>query len=116
MDSKTQNNVIKPNYKKIYTDLILKKFPEKMSVCLSILEKDNFCLLDIFTVNKLIFDIPGKETSVFNQKLRSYDEETIEKILTYQMKYRLNNTQVANHFKLSRNSIAKWKKIYQVKC
>ena len=95
--------------------MILKKFPEKMSVCLSILEKDNFCLLDVLTVNQLIFDIPGKGTSIFNQKLRSYDEETIGKILSYQMEYRLSNTQVANHFKLSRNSVAKWKKIYQIK-
>ncbi|HUH25918.1 MAG TPA: helix-turn-helix domain-containing protein [Flavobacterium sp.] len=48
-----------------------------------------------------------------NQKYRSYDKATIIEILNYQKKNGLNNTQLANHFKLSRNTVAKWERLFQ---
>lgn len=87
------------------------KFPEKMTLCESILKKDDITFFDIIQINKLLFESPKKKTDIFNQMHRSYDEETILKILNYQKENKLTNTQVAYHFRLSRNSVAKWKKI-----
>ncbi|KAA2215698.1 helix-turn-helix domain-containing protein [Chryseobacterium sediminis] len=101
-----------PNYKKIYRDIILKKYPEKMNICKLILEKTNFSMLDVININNMIFGTNNKDILINNQKFKSYDESTVLYILDYQRKNRLNNSQVANHFKLSRNSIAKWKKIF----
>lgn len=111
MDKQSQN-INKPNYKKIYHDMISKKFPHKETACKSILEKENFTALDILQINILLFDTQKKETEIFNQNHRSYDAESINSILEYQKKNNLNNSQLAYKFKISRNSIIKWKKIY----
>ena len=41
-----------------------------------------------------------------------HHKTTILEILQYQKNNNLNNNQLADHFKLSRNTITKWKKIY----
>ena len=105
---------IHPNYKRIYTDIIISKYPEKWDSCASILEKPELTALDVIRLNSLIFNNPDKESMISNQKHRSYDETAIMDLLIYQQKNKLNNTQLANHFKLSRNSIAKWKKKYKI--
>ncbi len=46
------------------------------------------------------------------QLLKSYDERYIRYILNYQKTYRLSNVQIALEFKLSRNTIARWRKKY----
>lgn len=103
-----------PNYKRIYTDLIQKKHPEKEIVCQSILRKEKLSVLDIIKVNQIIFGNSSKETEADNQKHRSYNQSTIVEILKYQKKNNLNNSQLALHFKLSRNTVAKWKRMYAV--
>ncbi|KMQ69187.1 transposase [Chryseobacterium sp. FH2] len=105
---------IKPDYRSIYTDLINEKFPEKKQEYLPILCKENFTMLDVIKLNQRLFNKKDKEILNFNQQHRSYDRKTILEILDYQKKQKLNNTQLANHFKLSRNTIAKWKKIYNI--
>jgi len=97
-----------PNYKQIYIDLIQKKYPEKESDCRSFLEKDELSVLDILKINQII--VGNRKDS--GQKHRSYDESTILEILIYQKKNHLNNSELANYFKLSRNTVAKWRKIY----
>ncbi|MBB4804834.1 hypothetical protein HNP38_000106 [Chryseobacterium defluvii] len=97
-----------PDYRVIYTDIINKKYPHKKELCSSILEKKQLSNLDIINLNTKIFGLQAKE----NQKLRSYNKSTILYILDYQRKYKLNNSQLAKHFKLSRNTIAKWKKYF----
>ncbi|MEG1312742.1 MAG: helix-turn-helix domain-containing protein [Bacilli bacterium] len=102
-----------PNYKKIYTDLLNKKFPEKISECTNILSKKELNFIDIIKLNNKIFsDSPYH--SPINQKLRSYDKKTIITILAYQKNKKLNNSQLANHFGLSRNTVTKWKKIFDI--
>lgn len=101
-----------PDYKKIYTDIILKKHPEKYTFCYPILEKRVLSVLDVIKLNQMIFAFEDLETAVFNQKHKSYDKEAILEILEYQKKNKYTNKQVANEFRLSRNSIAKWKKIF----
>lgn len=101
-----------PDYKRIYSDLIEEKFPDKKE-CRVILNKEKLSELDIIKLNMILFNDNNKETAVFNQMHRSYNKKTILEILQYQRKNQLNNTQLANHFKLSRNTVAKWKKIFQ---
>jgi len=64
-------------------------------------------------IHEVITNIKSdKEKIRDNQKLKSYDKNTILQILDYQKKHHLNNTELALHFKLSRNTVAKWKKIF----
>lgn len=99
----------RPNYKKIYQDIIIKKFPDKIPVLSSILNQEEFSVLHILEIDRLLFST-DKEAEIFNQQHRSYDQQAIREILEYQKKYLLTNTQVASHFKLSRNTLAKWKR------
>lgn len=99
-----------PNYKKIYIDILDQKYPQKITICQRILNKKKLSTLDIIALNKIIFGEQDKESMTFNQRHRSYCEKTIIEILDYQKKYNLNNTQIALKFKISRNSLTKWKK------
>lgn len=88
------------------------KYPEKITMCNPILEKSTIGLLDIIQLNTFITGKENEEKSRDNQKLKSYDKSTILQILDYQKKHKMNNTHLARHFKLSRNTVTKWKKIY----
>lgn len=99
-----------PNYKLIFTDILEKKYPEKTKNCEEILHKDNLSTLDILALNQIIFGITDKQSEEKKQKHRSYKKSDVFHILSYQKKNNLNNSQLAKHFKLSRNTICKWKK------
>ena len=102
-----------PNYRLIYNDLINTKHPNKQKECSTILGKKEISMLDVIKLNTIIFGIKDRETYMLNQKHRSYDQKTVIEILNYQRKNELNNTEVANHFNLSRNTVAKWKKHFK---
>jgi hypothetical protein len=104
----------RPFYKKIYTDILTKKFPDKIKECHTILLKDELSFLDIIQLNRRIFG--HQEISSDNQRLRSYNTETILEILEYQKKYNLNNSELAIHFKLSRNTVGRWRKLFLDNC
>ncbi|MFN1218169.1 helix-turn-helix domain-containing protein [Chryseobacterium kwangjuense] len=104
----------RPNYKKIYEDILRLKRPEKTEECKSILSKARITAKDILMINNIIFPENDRKIVSLNHKHRSYALSDILEILNFQKKNKLNNTQVANHFRLSRNSIAKWKKIFLV--
>ena len=99
----------KPNYKKIYMDIIADKFPDKQTLCNPILSKATLSTLDVIKLNSIIFNQSPKNST--NGKLKMYDKETIQSILNYQTVNNLNNIEVAKHFNLSRNTISKWKKL-----
>ncbi|MDR3023077.1 helix-turn-helix domain-containing protein [Chryseobacterium sp.] len=103
-----------PDYKRIYNDIILKRFPTKERECKTLLSKKNLSMFDIIKLNEIIFGKTNKEALVYNQKYKSYNKQAILEILDFQKKNKLNNSQTANHYNLSRNSIAKWKKIFLV--
>ena len=88
------------------------KYPDKAAVCSRILNKGEIGFLDIIRLNTLIAGQPDRNRTQENQKLKSYDKRTILQILDYQKRNRLNNTQLARHFKLSRNTVTKWKKLF----
>lgn len=100
-----------PDYKKIFKDIIQYQYPQKAKACESILNKESLTGIDVITLNNLIFEPRSQETVVFNQKHHFYDKQSIMQILEYQKKHNLNNTQVAQKYKLSRNTVAKWKKL-----
>ncbi|MBL1221540.1 helix-turn-helix domain-containing protein [Chryseobacterium sp. L7] len=100
----------RPDYKKIYADLLNLKFPEKIPSCQSFLAKKELSVQDVIHINTIIF--PKKTAK--NQQHRSYDRRSILEMLDFQKKNRLNNTQLAIHFRLSRNTVAKWKKLFIV--
>ncbi|MEG0850102.1 MAG: helix-turn-helix domain-containing protein [Flavobacterium sp.] len=113
MDKEAQQRVIIPNYKRIYEDLLDRKYPHKKEVCKAVLAKEKLNSMDVFLLNDLIFDKEARDENESDQKYRSYDKTSIFKILQYQKKNKLNNTQLADHFGLSRNTVAKWKKMFQ---
>jgi len=104
-------NTFLPDYKAIYNDIIRKKFPHKKEDCISFLEKKNLSAIDIIALNTKVFGKPDKISEKFNQRHRSYSKSDIWQILDYQKKHKLNNSQLANHFKISRNTISKWRKM-----
>ena len=100
----------KPNYKRIYEDMLTYKYPEKRPLCHTILSKNSFSVKDVIKINDIIFPRNKGNEQSENQKHRSYDKSAVLEILDYQQKNRLNNTEVAAYFNLSRNTVAKWKK------
>jgi len=110
MDKKIQK-IERPDYKRIYADIIKKIYPEKEEKFIGILKKRDLTTLDIIRLNSLIFGTKNTDNNTFNQSHKSYDISTIREILKYQIHNNLNNTHLASHFKLSRNTITKWKKI-----
>ncbi len=103
-----------PDYARIYSDILDLKFPHKKKICRPILRKERITVLDVIELNNKIFKSSDKNSPGYNQKYRAYSKSDILFILDYQKKYRLNNSQLANHFKLSRNTVTKWKKIFLV--
>jgi len=103
-----------PNYKKIYEDILQLKYPEKREQCKMLLSKTKLSVRDIIEINSVIFSKTEIESRLENGRHRSYDKFSILELLDYQKKNQLNNSQLAIHFKLSRNSIAKWKKQFLI--
>lgn len=105
-----ENN--RPDYKKIFEDIITKNCPERKEEFNHYFLKKRLSIMDIITLNSKIFKLNDKDTLAFNQKHKSYDEPTILKMLNYQKQQGLNNVELANHFNLSRNTVTKWRKLY----
>lgn len=101
-----------PDYKKIYTDLFKKKLPSRYEEFKNVFEKKEFGVLDVIQLNQKFFGCSNIESETFNQKHRSYNETAIKQILRYQKTHKLSNVQLALHFRLSRNTVAKWKKSF----
>lgn len=106
-----QASKINPNYHRIYSDIIASKFPNRMEEFKSVFSKGLLSAIDVITLNQKLFGISEESN---NQRLRSYSSSDIVQILEYQKKSKLNNSELANHFKLSRNTISKWKKKFLV--
>ena len=103
----------KPDYGRIYGDLLRMKYPDRIEEFRMDLSKEDFTALDVIALNDKIFSkIEDIATGVDNQKLKSYNKATIFQILDYQKKHGLNNSELARHFKMSRNTVGKWKKLF----
>lgn len=105
---------LSPDYHRIYNDIINKKHPDRKEECKFLLDKRELSVLDIIELNRKIFGLADQGTEAFNQSHRSYNKSSILKILNYQEKNKLNNMQLARHFKLSRNTVARWKRLFSI--
>ncbi len=112
MDQETQKRIKSgPDYCKIYKDLIEKNC-ERIEDYKIVAEKEYLNFFEIQLLNKKLFGSKERELIFQEQRYRAYNEETILNILHYQKEHKLNNSQLARHFKLSRTTIAKWLKIF----
>ncbi len=98
------------HYKKIFTEIIKKKFPEKAIDLKDFLNKNNFSRLDVIELNERIFGKNQKESFRINQKFKAYEKSDILEILHYQKMHGLNNSRLAKHFNISRNTVTAWKR------
>ncbi|MCF2220645.1 helix-turn-helix domain-containing protein [Chryseobacterium sp. PS-8] len=100
-----------PDYIRIYKDIIAEFYPEKLLDSEMIKRIENIrSSEDVISINDLLFK--KNINNVNNQKLKSYDKKTILRILSYQKKHNFSNSYISLKYKMSRNTIAKWKKIY----
>lgn len=114
MDTQIQPRINKgPDFQKIYSEIIKLYYPEKEKECEFYINRTEWSSLDVITVNNILFaQKSSKDVLAFNQKHRAYDEKTIKKILQYQKDNKLNDSQVAIYFKMSRNTLLKWKRSF----
>lgn len=115
MDRKVQQpkfRINAPDYRKIYTDMIEMKYLDKREKCETVLTKPKLSVIDILELEKRIFGNNHIQDDKENGKFRAYDNESILQILNYQKKNKMTNTDISIFFKVSRNSIAKWKKLF----
>ncbi|WP_426482138.1 helix-turn-helix domain-containing protein [Chryseobacterium sp. R2ACT005] len=104
---KLNENGFIPDYKRIYIDLLEMKYPEKKDACSILLKKNKLSALDVIKINRIIF---GRSRT--KRIHRSYDENSIMKILKYQDENNLTNMELSRELGISRNTIAKWKKYF----
>lgn len=107
-----KSNYSRPNYKAIYNDILKSLTSDVSEKTTQIMSKEQLSISDVIRLNNLIFSNETRNNN--NQKFRSYDKVTILEILEFQKKNGFNNSEVAQHFKLSRNSVAKWKKTFSI--
>lgn len=93
--------------------MIAKKYPDKAEACEPILSKKTLKTIDVVMLNNIIVGFDPTDIST-NQKLKSYDKDTVFEILRYQKKNKLNNKQTSLHFNISRNTLSSWKKKFMV--
>jgi hypothetical protein len=104
----------RPLYHKLYADMIRDKYPEKEKSCSIYLKKENWTALDVICVNSILFAKKhGQQEIASDQRHRAYDEQSIKEILRYQKENRLNNKELAIKFSLSRNTVARWRKLFE---
>lgn len=105
----------RPDYNRIYLDILKIKFPEMLPEYEKLLiDGKELSVLEVVKLNEAIFGTRSKVEQRQNQKYKSYDKTTIIQILEYQKSNRLNNTQLAACFRLSRNTVTAWKKLFVV--
>lgn len=98
---------MRPDYRRIYMDMLDWKYPDKKEICSEILKKRNLEALDVITLNKMIFGFTES-----SRKHKSYDKGSIIEVLSYQKNNLCSNRELSLIFNISMNTITKWKRIY----
>ncbi|MDC8106752.1 MULTISPECIES: helix-turn-helix domain-containing protein [Chryseobacterium] len=104
---------MRPNYSKIYHDMLRLEHPDKLEEpkIKELLKRLNTSD-DVLKFNERIFE-QSKESSKNNQKLKTYDKKTMLKLLQYQKKHGFSTSYMSKKYKISRTTIAKWKKNFE---
>ncbi|SEW49264.1 hypothetical protein SAMN05421841_4074 [Chryseobacterium wanjuense] len=104
---------MRPNYKKIYLDMLKQDQPEKLQdPKIQSLLKNLKTTEDVLNFNELVFK-QSKESLRNNQKLKTYDKKTMLKLLQYQKKHGFSTSFMSKKYKISRTTLAKWKKTFE---
>ncbi|ALR29142.1 MULTISPECIES: hypothetical protein [Chryseobacterium] len=104
---------MRPNYKKIYQDMLKQDQPEKLQdPKIQTLLKNLKTTEDVLNFNELVFK-QSKESLRNNQKLKTYDKKTMLKLLQYQKKHGFSTSYMSTKYKISRTTLAKWKKTFE---
>ncbi|MBV8326340.1 helix-turn-helix domain-containing protein [Chryseobacterium sp.] len=100
---------MRPNYKKIYQDMLKLEHPEKLKdpKIKELLGKLNTSD-DVLKFNERLF-----KQSKENQKLKTYDKKTMLKLLQYQKKHGHSTSYMSRKYKISRTTLAKWKTMFE---
>ncbi|MBK1895353.1 helix-turn-helix domain-containing protein [Chryseobacterium paridis] len=104
---------MRPNYSKIYHDMLRLEHPDKLEEpkIKELLKRLNTSD-DVLKLNDRLFE-QSKESSKNNQKLKTYDKKTMLKLLQYQRKHGFSTSYMSKKYKISRTTIAKWKKNFE---
>lgn len=104
---------MRPNYAKIYQDMLKQDQPDKLKEPkVQALLKNLKTTEDVLNFNELIFK-QSKESLRNNQKLKTYDKKTMLKLLQYQKKHGFSTSFMSKKYKISRTTLAKWKKTFE---
>ncbi|MEF9477741.1 helix-turn-helix domain-containing protein [Chryseobacterium sp. RRHN12] len=100
---------MRPNYKRIYQDMLKMEHPEKLKdpKIKELLEKLNTSE-DVLKFNEKLF-----KQSRENQKLKTYDRQTMLKLLQYQKKHGHSTSYMSRKYKISRTTLSKWKVMFE---
>jgi response regulator of citrate/malate metabolism len=104
---------MRPNYTKIYEDMLKQDYPDKLKdpKILALLKKLN-TTEDVLKFNDKLFE-QSRESQQNNQKLKTYDKKTMLKLLQYQKKHEFSTSYMSRKYKISRTTLAKWKKMFE---
>lgn len=104
-------------YKNIYTDLIYEsKYIDTVSQTFLQSQINQIkTFRDVLRINQELRK--GKQLNQddlkINQQLKSYDKNMILNILEEQKKFGLTNLDISKKYKMSRNTIAKWRRVFK---
>ena len=101
----------KQDFGRIFKEIAQKKEYSE-SVIDYIVNVEEWNSLNVIKISEKIGEKPRGENLKLNQKHRAYDEQSVKEILNYQKINNLNNSEMMRLFNISRNSIAKWKKMF----
>lgn len=105
---------MRPNYTKIYQDMLRLEHPEKLKdPKIQELLKNLNSSEDVLNFNERLFK-QSKEAQKNNQQLKTYDKKTMLKLLQYQKKHEFSTSYMSRKYKISRTTLAKWKKTFEV--
>jgi|SRR5690606_7439334 len=101
-----------PDYQKIYKEITERFHPDKMDKVKTYIQKEEWTSFDVITVSNILINKKKIHGQRIDRQHKAYDEHTIKAILKHQKEYGMNNSEAARFFKISRNTIISWKKIY----
>lgn len=104
---------MRPNYKKIYQDMLKLEYPDKLKdpkikELLGKLDTTE----DVLKFNERLFK-SSRESQKNNQKLKTYDKKTMLKLLQYQKKHGHSTSYMSKKYKISRTTLTKWKLMFE---
>lgn len=106
-----KNRHLGPDYGKIFTDIIAFKFPERSEEFKARLNRD-LSVFEVVSINNKLFGEKKSQQITLEHRYRAYDKQTILRILQFKRDQKLNNSQLARHYSISRNTIKRWNDIF----